>query len=142
MTFDEFVQYYKTVPLASAALNTSIHTIYGWSKKNYIPYHRQLEIEKITNGALKAEFSIELSRYKRRQFTKDLSCPCCLRRLRSRESATHKPWNNVSELREMLVEMIEKIDLNQSLDDLKDKYTQQIKNSHKALKELVTRAST
>ena len=61
MTFSDLVGHYGTVQKASDALGYSRQSIYDW--RGGVPEKRQLEIQKLTKGALKADRSI-VSKYR------------------------------------------------------------------------------
>lgn len=56
MTFTDLVGHFGTVQKASAALGYSRQSIYDW--RDGVPERRQLEIQKLTKGALKADRAI------------------------------------------------------------------------------------
>lgn len=62
MTFIELIGHFGTVQKAAVALGKSRPTIYDWRDKG-IPDERQLEIQKMTKGALKADRAI-VNRYR------------------------------------------------------------------------------
>lgn len=53
MTKDEAIKYFKTQAALGAALGCKQNTVSGWNE--YPPDSRQLQIERVTLGALKAE---------------------------------------------------------------------------------------
>jgi hypothetical protein len=57
MTFQDLVGHFGTVKKASDAIGRTRQCIYDW-RDDGIPEKRQLEIQKLTKGALKADRSI------------------------------------------------------------------------------------
>jgi predicted site-specific integrase-resolvase len=55
MTTDDLKVYYGGVGESIAALSISKTAFYQWVRNGYIPYKRQVMIEKLTNGNLKAD---------------------------------------------------------------------------------------
>jgi DNA-binding transcriptional regulator YdaS (Cro superfamily) len=56
MTTQDLIEYYGSKIKAAAALGVSLTTINNWEKKG-IPHIKQLAIQTITKGKLKAETS-------------------------------------------------------------------------------------
>jgi hypothetical protein len=55
MTPDEFIAHYRTQVEAAEAIGMSQPSISAWLRDGYIPWLRQLQIEKITRGKLRAD---------------------------------------------------------------------------------------
>ena len=55
MTPNQLSKLYGSQSKIGRALNISRQTVHNWFKKNHVPRVWQLEIEKLTGGALKAE---------------------------------------------------------------------------------------
>lgn len=55
MTLEEILNYFGDKAAVAKALGTSKPVVYEWFNKNRIPYGRQCEIERFTEGVLKAD---------------------------------------------------------------------------------------
>jgi DNA-binding transcriptional regulator YdaS (Cro superfamily) len=51
----EFISFFRTQTIAASALGLKQPTVAGWIKRGGIPPLRQLQIEKVTRGKLKAD---------------------------------------------------------------------------------------
>lgn len=66
MTVDDIKKYFGSVVKAAEAIGVKPITIWMWVSRDSIPYSRQLEIEKISKGTLRAfgnNFSLPAFRY-------------------------------------------------------------------------------
>lgn len=65
MTFDDLLSHFQSVPAAAAALSAALgravprQTIHRWRVAGSIPLDQQIEFEKLTDGALRADLSPE-----------------------------------------------------------------------------------
>lgn len=65
MTFDDLLCHFRSVPAAAAALSAALgravprQTIHRWRVAGSIPLDQQIEFEKLTAGALRADLSPE-----------------------------------------------------------------------------------
>lgn len=57
MTYEELIRYFKTQVAAAAALEVNQSSVSDW-KKNGIPPLRQLQVEEVTRGKLKAAVDV------------------------------------------------------------------------------------
>ena len=57
MDVRDFVDYFRTQTAAASALGLKQPTVAGWVKRGEIPPLRQLQIEKVTRGKLKARMN-------------------------------------------------------------------------------------
>lgn len=55
MSIDEVLKYYKTRAEAAEALGVQTQAIHNWITAKKVPPLRQLQIEKLTRGRLKAD---------------------------------------------------------------------------------------
>jgi hypothetical protein len=55
MTTDQLIAHYGTQAKAAKALGLTWAAVYVWRRRDAIPYLRQLQIQEITGGALKAD---------------------------------------------------------------------------------------
>ena len=60
MTYKQVIRYFKTQVAVAAALGTTQPTIANWKSRDRVPPLRQLQLEGITKGALKADRKIKL----------------------------------------------------------------------------------
>jgi len=58
MTVDEVLSYFHGVSEAAEALDCHYQAVWLWKKKDAIPPLRQVQIEKVTKGRLKADPSV------------------------------------------------------------------------------------
>lgn len=62
MTYNQLIKYFKTQVAIAAALGTTQPTVANWKARNRVPPLRQLQLEGITGGTLKADKKIKLHR--------------------------------------------------------------------------------
>lgn len=55
MTPDQFIDHFGTQVAAAAAIGMAQPTVSDWKKQGFIPWLRQLHIERVTDGALTAD---------------------------------------------------------------------------------------
>lgn len=55
MTLEEIYKYYGSAKACARELGVAKNTPLHWKSIGYIPMKRQIEIEKLTNGMLKAD---------------------------------------------------------------------------------------
>lgn len=55
MSIDEVLSYFKTRAKAAEALGVQTQAIYNWVTADKVPPLRQVQIEKLTRGKLKAD---------------------------------------------------------------------------------------
>lgn len=55
MTTTELIAHYGSQARAARALGVSWAALYLWRKKGAIPYLRQLQVQQVTGGVLKAD---------------------------------------------------------------------------------------
>lgn len=60
MTYNQVIRHYKTQTAVAAALKTTQPTVANWKARNRIPPLRQLQLEALTGGVLKADKKIKL----------------------------------------------------------------------------------
>ena len=56
MSPKEICDYYGSIRAAARAIGISRGAIHKWIDKGYVPIKRQIHLEALTNGDLKAEF--------------------------------------------------------------------------------------
>lgn len=57
MTIEEVKDYFLTGYAFRKATGMSADTFHSWMKKGFVPLKSQLKMERMTNGALKADFT-------------------------------------------------------------------------------------
>lgn len=55
MTYKQLIAYFGGLTKTAQALDLSKQRIHGWGKRNKIPPHRQVQIEQLTAGGLRAD---------------------------------------------------------------------------------------
>lgn len=73
MTLDEVVAYFGSGYAVCNVLMLKQQNFTHWKKRGYIPEVHQFRLEKLTNGALKAELPVKEKQYKKRLIV----CPHC-----------------------------------------------------------------
>ena len=55
MTYEQLIAKFRTQARAAEAIGVTKGAVSHWKKAGYIPYLRQLQIQKVTRGRLKAD---------------------------------------------------------------------------------------
>jgi len=66
MTYDELIDHYKSAAAAAAVAGVSRQAVHLWLH-NSIPIERQIQIEVLSKGALRADVPVEIRRRERRK---------------------------------------------------------------------------